>query len=62
MEIMDLLALINNTYGLAVVLRNNLTGLKLEQREMTGIKALTETIEQNLHNINIEVEALLNQH
>ena len=62
MEVMDLLAFIKNTYGLAVALKNNLSSVKLEKREMTGISALADTLEQNLYNINIEVEELINLH
>ena len=62
METLDLLAYISNTYGLAVALKSNLASIKLEQRDSTGIKALTETLEQNLYNIKIEVEDLLNLH
>ena len=62
MDVMDLLAFIRNTYGLAVALKNNLSGLKLDKREHLGITALADTLEQNLYNINIEVEELINLH
>lgn len=62
MEIMDLLLFIKNTYGLTIALKNNITCAKLEKREMTGISALVDTLEQNLYNINIEVEELINLH
>lgn len=62
MEIMDLLSLIPNTYGLALVLKNNITGLKLDNKVHTGLTALTETMEQNLYNINVSVEELVNLH
>lgn len=62
METMDLLAYIGNTYGLAVALKDNIKDMKLEKRNLTGITALTDTIEQNLYNIKIEVEELLDTH
>ena len=62
MEIMDLLSLIQNTYGLALVLKSNITGLKLDNKVQTGLTALTETLEQNLYNINVAVEELVNLH
>lgn len=62
MEVMDLLAFIKNAYGLAVALKNNLSSVKLKKREITGISALADTLEQNLYNINIEVEELINLH
>ena len=62
METQDLLAYIDNTYGLSVALKSILAGIKLEKQDLTGITALVNTIEQNLYNINIEVEELLNMH
>ncbi len=62
METMDLLLLIKNTYGLALVMKNNLTDLKLDRKIQTGFTALVDTIEQNLYNIHIEVEELINLH
>lgn len=63
METLDLLALIKNTYDLSVALKDRLTNIKSDnKREHIGITALTETLEQNLYNISIEVEDLLNLH
>lgn len=65
MEILDLTALIHNTYGLIISLKDNILGLgesKLTKRDLTGLTALAETIEQNLYNIKIEVEELINLH
>jgi len=62
METMDLLLLIKNTYGLALVMKNNLADLKLDRKLQTGFNALVDTIEQNLYNIHIEVEELVNLH
>jgi len=62
METMDLLLLIKNTYGLALVMKNNLADLKLDRKLQTGFNALVDTIEQNLYNIHIEVEELINLH
>lgn len=62
METMDLLLLIKNTYGLALVMKNNLADLKLDRKLQTGFNALVDIIEQNLYNIHIEVEELINLH
>ena len=62
METMDLLLLIKNTYGLALVMKNDLADLKLDRKLQTGFNALVDTIEQNLYNIHIEVEELINLH
>lgn len=65
MEVLDLVALIHNTYGLTISLKDNLLGLgesRLSKRDLTGITALAETIEQNLYNIKVEVEDLINLH
>ena len=62
MEIMDLLVLIKNSYGLMLVLKNSLTDLKLDKKKQIEISALVNTLEQNLYNIHIEVEELINQH
>ena len=62
METMDLLLLIKNTYGLALVMKNDLADLKLDRKLQTGFNALVDTIEQNLYNIHIEVEELVNLH
>lgn len=65
MDTLDILALIHNTYGLVIALKNNLLGLdnlKQNKRELTGLVVLSETIEQNLYNIKVEVEALINLH
>ena len=65
MEVLDLVALIHNTYGLTISLKDNILGLgesKLSKRDLTGITALAETIEQNLYNIKVEVEELINLH
>lgn len=65
METLDILALIHNTYGLVIALKDNLLGLdkvKLDKRGLTGLVALSETIEQNLYNIKVEVEELINLH
>lgn len=46
METLDLLALIKNTYGLSVALKDRLTNIKSDnKREHIGITALTETLE-----------------
>ena len=62
METLDLLALIRNTYGLALVLKDNITGLKLESKVQTRLTALTDTLEQNLYNINVGMEELIDLH
>lgn len=65
MEVLDLVALIHNTYGLTISLKDNILGLgesRLSKRDLTGITALAETIEQNLYNIKVEVEDLINLH
>ena len=62
METMDLLLLIKNTYGLALVMKNDLADLKLDRKLQTGFNALVDTIEQNLYNIHIEVDELINLH
>lgn len=65
METLDLIALVHNTYGLIISLKDNILGLeesKLTKRNLTGLTALTETIEQNLYNIKIELENLINLH
>lgn len=65
MEILDLTTLIHNTYGLIISLKDNILGLgesKLTKRDLTGLTALAETIEQNIYNIKIEVEELINLH
>ncbi len=65
METLDLIALIHNTYGLVIALKDNILGLdnsRHDKREITGLLALSETIEQNLYDIKTEVEALINLH
>ncbi|MCM1338451.1 MAG: hypothetical protein NC191_02130 [Muribaculaceae bacterium] len=64
METLDILALIHNTYGLVIALKDNLLGLdsRHDKRSLTGLISLSETIEQNLYNIKVEVEALINLH
>mgnify|MGYP007065377310 CR=1 FL=1 len=65
METLDIISLIHNTYGLVIALKDNLLGLdntKHDKRGLTGLIALSETIEQNLYNIKVEVEALVNLH
>lgn len=65
METLDIISLIHNTYGLVIALKDNLLGLdntKHDKRSLTGLVALSETIEQNLYNIKVEVEALVNLH
>lgn len=64
METLDILALIHNTYGLVIALKDNVLGLdsKHDKRSLTGLTALTQTIEENLYNIKVEVEALINLH
>ncbi len=64
MDTLDILALIHNTYGLIIALKDNLLGLdsKHDKRSLTGLISLSETIEQNLYNIKVEVEALINLH
>ncbi len=65
MDTLDILALIHNTYGLMIALKDNILGLdnsKHDKRGLTGLVALSETIEQNLYNIKVEVEALVNLH
>lgn len=65
MDTLDILALIHNTYGLVIALKDNLLGLdnlKQNKRELTGLVVLSETIEQNLYNIKVEVEPLINLH
>ncbi len=62
METLDLIDFIKNTYGLAVILKDSISAIKLERREQTGITALINTLEQNLYNIKIEVEELINLH
>lgn len=64
METLDILALIHNTYGLAITLKDKILSLdiKHDKRGLTGLVALSEAIEQNLYNIKVEVEALVNLH
>lgn len=64
MDTLDILALIHNTYGLVIALKDNILSLdsKHDKRSMTGLISLSETIEQNLYNIKLEVEALINLH
>ena len=64
MDTLDIIALIHNTYGLMIALKDNILGLgsKHDKRGLTGLIALSETIEQNLYNIKVEVEALINLH
>lgn len=65
MEILGLMTLIHNTHGLSISLKDNILGLgdsKLTKRDLTGLTALAETIEQNLYNIKVEVEELINLH
>ncbi len=64
MDTLEILALIHNTYGLVIALKDNILGLdsKHDKRSFTGLTALTETIEQNLYTIKTEVEALINLH
>ncbi len=65
MDTLDILALIHNTYGLMIALKDNILGLdnsKHDKRGLTGLIALSETIEQNLYNIKVEVEELINLH
>ena len=64
MDTLDILALIHNTYGLIIALKDNILGLdsKHDKRSLTGLISLSETIEQNLYNIKVEVEALINLH
>lgn len=65
METLDIIALMHNTYGLVIALKDNLLGLdntKHDKRGLTGLIALSETIEQNLYNIKVEVEELINLH
>lgn len=65
METLDILTLIHNTYGLVIALKDNLLGLdnaKHDKRGLTGLIAFSETIEQNLYNIKVEVEELINLH
>ena len=40
----------------------DLDNTKHDKRGLTGLVALSETIEQNLYNIKVEVEALVNLH
>ena len=62
METLDLLALIRNTYGLALVLKSNIIDLKLDNKVQTGLTALTDTMEQNLYNITVGMEELIDLH
>lgn len=65
MDTLDIIALIHNTYGLMIALKDSILGLdstKHDKRGLTGLVALSETIEQNLYNIKAEVEALINLH
>lgn len=65
METLDIISLIHNTYGLVIALKDNLLGLdntKHDKRGLTGLIALSETVEQNLYNIKVEVEELINLH
>lgn len=65
METLDIISLIHNTYGLVIALKDNLLGLdntKHDKRGLTGLIALSETIEQNLYSIKVEVEELINLH
>lgn len=62
METLDILALIHNTYGLTIALKDKILSLdtKHDKRGLTGLIALSETLEQNLYTIKTEVEALIN--
>lgn len=65
MDTLDIISLIHNTYGLVIALKDNILGLdnsKHDNRSLTGLTALTQTIEENLYNIKVEVEALINLH
>lgn len=65
METLDIISLIHNTYGLVIALKDNILRLdntKHDKRGLTGLVALSETIEQNLYNIKVEVEELINLH
>ena len=65
METLDIISLIHNTYGLVIALKDNILGLdnsKHDKRGLTGLVALSETVEQNLYNIKVEVDALINLH
>ena len=58
MDTLEILALIHNTYGLVIALKDNLLGLdsKHDKRSLTGLMALSETLEQNLYNIKVSLE------
>ena len=62
METMDLLQYIKNTYGLAFNYEEQFSGFEPRKKLQTGLKALADTIEQNLYNIYVEVEELVNIH
>mgnify|MGYP001027087860 CR=1 FL=1 len=65
MDTLNIISLIHNTYGLVIALKDNILGLdnsKHDKRSLTGLTALTQTIEENLYNIKVEVEALINLH
>ncbi len=59
METLELLQLTHNTYGLVIALKElllNLDSSKGKDRELTGILALVNSIEENTYNIKISLE------
>jgi len=59
METLELLQLAHNTYGLIIALKELLLGLdgsKTKDRELTGILALVNSIEERAYNIKVSLE------
>ncbi len=59
METLELLQLAHNTYGLIIALKElllNLDNSKAKDRELTGILALVNSIEDNTYNIKVSLE------
>ncbi len=59
MDTLEILALTHNTYGLVIALKElllNLDNSKDKDRELTGILALVNAIEENTNNIKVSLE------
>lgn len=59
METLELLQLTHNTYGLVIALKElllNLDSSKGKDRELTGILALVNAVEESSYNIKVSLE------
>jgi len=59
METLELLQLAHNTYGLIIALKELLLGLdgsKTKDKELIGILALVNSIEERAYNIKVSLE------